>query len=87
MNSYVYTTNIKYYIYMFQFSFITNYENTNKAKSITAYQSKVTKPSLRHRLLRHTTTNYNRSFVAPYYYVIIMKPKSISNKYYDCIFA
>lgn len=72
---------------MFQFSFITNHEKANKAKSVTAYESKVTKPSLRHRLLRHTTTNYNRSFVAPSYYVIIMKSKSICNKYYDSIFA
>ena len=71
---------------MFHFSFITNHEKANKAKSIPAYESKVTKPSLRHRLLRHTTTKYNRSFVAPYYYVIIMKHKSISNKYYYCKF-
>jgi len=72
---------------MFQFSIITNHENANKTKSITAYENEVTKPSLRHRLLRHTTKNYNRSFVAPYHYVIIMKSKSVSNKYYDCIFA
>jgi hypothetical protein len=64
-----------------------NHVNGNNVKSITAEDSKVTKPSLRHRLLRQTTTNYNLPCVAPHYNVITVKHKSISIQYYECTFV